>query len=378
LPVALLTLRARQAIMSKMSYSSYLRLPELLACQSPESARAGAEAHDEMLFIVVHQTYELWFKQILHELDAALAIMRAEFVGDRELGQAANYLARIVAIQVVIVEQIAILETMTPLDFLDFRHLLTPSSGFQSAQFRGIENRLGLKRATRLPYNEAAYDSVLDAAERPRVAAAEEDASLFDLVERWLARTPFVRYREFDFWTLYRDNVTAMLAHDRHTIESRAGLNEAAKKIQLAGLEQTRAGFDTVFDQKKYEEARARGERRLSYDAFLAALMISLYRDEPMLQTPFRLLTTLVNIDENLSLWRYRHALMVNRMIGGKIGTGGSSGQDYLKRTVDAHRIFVDLFNLSTFLIPRSKLPALPAELQRELGFRYSFSDRSS
>jgi tryptophan 2,3-dioxygenase len=99
--------------------------------------------------------------------------------------------------------------------------------------------------------------------------------------------------------------------------------------------------------------------------------MIMLYRDEPILQNPFRLLTALVAIDENLSLWRYRHALMVQRMIGAKIGTGGSSGQDYLRRTVEAHRVFLDFFNLSTYLIPRSMLPALPAELREQLGFRF-------
>jgi len=119
---------------------------------------------------------------------------------------------------------------------------------------------------------------------------------------------------------------------------------------------------------------RAAGERRLAYPAFLAALMIMLYRDEPILQSPFRLLTALVDIDEGLALWRYRHALMVHRMIGAKIGTGGSSGQDYLRRTIEAHRVFLDFFNLSTYLIPRSLLPRLPAELERALGFRWGES----
>jgi tryptophan 2,3-dioxygenase len=91
-----------------------------------------------------------------------------------------------------------------------------------------------------------------------------------------------------------------------------------------------------------------------------------------LVQRAVRILTEIVAIDENLSLWRYRHALMVNRMIGSKIGTGGSSGQDYLKRTVEAHRIFIDYFNLSTYLVPRSMLPPLPDTLTRELGFHYS------
>jgi tryptophan 2,3-dioxygenase len=126
-----------------------------------------------------------------------------------------------------------------------------------------------------------------------------------------------------------------------------------------------------VFDPARYEALVRSGGRRLSYAAFLSALMINLYRDEPMFHIPFRVLTALVAIDESLTLWRYRHALMVNRMIGSKIGTGGSSGQDYLKATVEAHRIFTDFFDLSTYLVPRSMLPRLPDELQRELGFHH-------
>jgi len=358
--------------MSRLSYGKYLQLDALLACQSLESAKAGAPAHDELLFIITHQTYELWFKQVLHEVDRVLAIMGADFVNEKDVGRALHSLERIGAIQKVMLDQIDVLETMTPLDFLDFRNLLTPSSGFQSAQFRALENKLGLKRTQRLAYNEASYDGALDERDRAPVARAEAAPSLFDVVEAWLARMPFVHFREFDFWREYRDGVTRMLDADCEIIEKRAQLSDAARRAQLAELVQTRASFGTVFDQAKYDAARAAGQRRLSYPAFLAALMIMLYRDEPILQNPFRLLTALVSVDESLSLWRYRHALMVHRMIGAKIGTGGSSGVDYLRRTVDAHRVFLDFFNLSTFLVPRSMLPRLPEELQRQLGFSWN------
>jgi tryptophan 2,3-dioxygenase len=356
--------------MSRLTYGKYLKLKELLACQVLESAKAGRPAHDELLFIVTHQTYELWFKQILHELDAARAVMGAEFVNERDVGRALHCLERVIRVQDVLVDQIDVLETMTPLDFLDFRNLLTPSSGFQSAQFRQIENRLGLQRTQRLRYNEADYETSLEAADRRAVGAAELEPSLFDAVEAWLARMPFVQCREFDFWREYRANVTRMLDEDRATIT--AQLPDAARRTQLEELEHTRETFESVFEPDKYERLRAAGERRLSYPAFLAALMIMLYRDEPILQNPYRLLTALVEIDENLALWRYRHALMVHRMIGSKIGTGGSSGQDYLRRTIEAHRVFLDFFNLSTYLIPRSLLPALPAELREQLGFRWN------
>jgi tryptophan 2,3-dioxygenase len=358
--------------MSLLSYAKYLKLQELLACQELESAKHGVPAHDELLFIVTHQTYELWFKQVLHELDAVIAIMGAGVVAERDVGRALHHLERIVKIQGVLVDQIDVLETMTPLDFLDFRNLLTPSSGFQSAQFRSLENKLGLARTQRLRYNEADYEASLDAPDRQAASAAERSPTLFGVVEAWLARTPFVHSRQFDFWREYQANVTRMLDDDRATIEGRAQLVPAARRAQLEELERTRATFAAVFDAAMYERLRAAGERRLSYDAFLAALMIMLYRDEPILQNPFRLLTALVAIDENLSLWRYRHALMVQRMIGAKIGTGGSSGQDYLRRTVEAHRVFLDFFNLSTYLIPRSLLPALPDGLREQLGFRWN------
>jgi tryptophan 2,3-dioxygenase len=354
-----------------ITYSSYLRLDTLLDCQRPESEKAGKPAHDELLFIVTHQTYELWFKQIRHELDAVLRIMGQPVVPERELGQVLHYLERIVAIQQVLVQQIGILETMTPLDFLEFRDLLAPSSGFQSVQFRHIENRLGLERTQRVGYNAMPYEAALPASSQRRMRAAESGPNLFRLVEQWLARMPFLRFRDYDFWQAYSHNVQTMLANDRAAIEHNEVLSAEAKTIQLRELDKTRENFDTVFDAARYQALVDSGQRRLSYPAFVSALMIHLYRDEPMFHTPFRILTEIVAVDENLTLWRYRHALMVNRMIGSKIGTGGSSGQDYLKRTVEAHRIFTDYFNLSTYLVPRSMLPPLPETLQRELGFHW-------
>jgi tryptophan 2,3-dioxygenase len=140
----------------------------------------------------------------------------------------------------------------------------------------------------------------------------------------------------------------------------------------LQELKLNEENFLALLDEPKHNELVERRKRRLSHKATQAALLIELYRDEPILHLPFRLLTVLMDIDENFTTWRYRHALMVHRMIGNKIGTGGSTGYNYLKATVDKYKVFVDLFNLSTFLIPRSKLPALPEEVRRNLGFYYS------
>src|SRR5215470_4039776 len=129
-----------------VDYAEYLKLDRLLSSQEPKSAAYGRPAHDEMLFIVVHQAYELWFKQILHELDSVLALFRADSVDERSIGTAVSRLDRIVEIQKLLVDQLRVLETMTPLDFLDFRDMLVPASGFESVQFRLIENKLGLAR----------------------------------------------------------------------------------------------------------------------------------------------------------------------------------------------------------------------------------------
>ena len=165
-------------------YPDYLQLEQLLGCQALESTRRGAPAHDEMLFIIVHQAYELWFKQILWELDALIELFQREAVDERRLGRAVSHLYRILTIQRVLVDQIDVLQTMTPLDFLDFRDQLVPASGFQSVQFRLIENRFGLRRADRLLIHDANYLARFAPKDRARLQASEETPSLFEGVER--------------------------------------------------------------------------------------------------------------------------------------------------------------------------------------------------
>jgi tryptophan 2,3-dioxygenase len=293
-------------------------------------------------------------------------------VPERELCQVLRYLERVVVIQELLVEQIGILETMTPLDFLDFRDLLAPSSGFQSVQFRHIENRLGVRRAFRAPLEKTPAPAKITVPEREALGRSEEEPSLFDLVERWLERTPFLELPGFQFWEQYAAAVARMLEADRATIASNPTLAPAEREAQLRELGRTSDSFAAVLDEAAHERLRATGERRLSHRATRAALFIHLYRDQPILHLPFRLLRTLVDVDELLSTWRYRHALMVHRMIGTKIGTGGSSGHQYLLGTVERNKVFSDLYNLSTFLISRSSLPALPPEMERRLGFHYS------
>ena len=350
-------------------YADYLGLDSLLGAQRPKSAVSGKAAHDEMLFIVVHQVYELWFKQILHELGSVLADFAGPVVDERAVGVAVARLGRVGEIQKILIAQLSVLETMTPLDFLDFRDYLTPASGFQSFQFRLIEDALGLAQARRVRLDETPYYSRLSKEHQDLIKAGHERPSLFSLVEAWLERTPFVGLGDFDFWKAYAGAVDAMLSGDEAIIRENPTLGEAEREQELQELGKTRESFDSLLDARKFETLRTEGVWRMSQKALLAALFVHLYRDQPILHLPFRLLEALVEIDENFSIWRYRHAIMVHRMIGTKIGTGGSSGHQYLKRTAETHRVFMDFFQLSTFLIPRSARPELPREVERALGF---------
>lgn len=353
-------------------YHEYLGLDQLLSSQHLASAEAGQPAHDEMLFILVHQAYELWFKQILWELDSVLDMMASDHVPETAMSTIVHRLERITEIQRVLVQQLTVLETMTPLDFMDFRDHLTPASGFQSVQFRLIENRLGLRTDARLSINDRDYRSVLADEHAATVTDAERGPTLRDRVIAWLERTPFTEVEEFAFWREYRDQVGALLEAERARVERDPRLDDHDRQRQLAARERTRATFETLFDRAAWEELVAAGERTFSHRAFVAALMISLYGHEPALHLPQRLLTTLVEIDEGFALWRHRHSLMVHRMIGGRVGTGGTSGHDYLAQAAATHRVFSDLFDLATFSLPRHQLPTLPDDVRRRMGFVFA------
>lgn len=355
-----------------LTYAGYLQLDTLLDCQQRESERAGRPAHDEHLFIVVHQAYELWFKQILFEFDLVQEIFARDVVDDRDTGRAVHGLGRIVEIQRLLIRQLDVLESMTPLDFLDFRDLLVPASGFQSVQFRLIETRLGLRPEDRLGFEGRPFDGPLRPQDRRRLRRAEGRPSLHDQVERWLERTPFIDRENFRFQEAYRRAVSEVLAGDAALVRRNPALGAAEKQGELDQLAAAEARFDTIFDEARHRAAVAEGHWRLSWRALQAALFINLYRDEPVLQLPFRLLSALMDIDESLATWRYRHALMVQRMIGHKVGTGGSSGHSYLRQAAERHQVFSDLFALSTYFIPRSRLPALPEDVRRAMGYRYT------
>ena len=355
-------------------YHDYLGLPSLLTSQRRRSEELGKPAHDEMLFVIVHQTYELWFKQMLFELDSVLALFKNSEVEEKSMGLAVSRLERIRDIQTFIIGQVDLLETMTPLDFLDFREYLYPASGFQSLQWRHLETKLGLKPDQRLAFNQSPFWKSLHPTQQEDMQKLMNEPSLCDLVQKWLERTPFLSRPGFDFWASYQKAVLNVLKEDEEVVKTNPRLSEKDRERSLQVLEGTRQGFLNLFDAAKYSELQKQGSLRFSSQALQAALFIQIYRDEPILQLPYRLIACLIDIDEKMTEWRYRHALMVQRMLGKKIGTGGSSGHDYLKSATEEHKIFSDLVNLSSYLIPRSQIPDLPESLRKEMNYYFRHS----
>lgn len=352
-------------------YGDYLALDKLLGAQQLQSAQYGEAAHDEMLFIIVHQVYELWFKQILHELNAVIAAFMDDDLKDDELTLVVSRLQRISQIQSLLIDQMAVMETMTPQQFLSFRDYLVPASGFQSIQFKQLEISLGLKREYRIDFDQESFYQRLNDEDRAWLTELETKPSLFERVDAWLARLPLLQFEDFAFWEHYKSATHKMLSEDQETIETNSTLSDAEKQKERDALASTRAHFEALFDAAQYEELRSEGQFRLSHKALLSALFIKQYSEEPIFNLPFQVITLLTDIDEKFTLWRYRHAMMVQRMIGTKLGTGGSSGHHYLKRTTESNRVFLDFFNMATFLLPKHALPCLPPHILRATGFYF-------
>ncbi len=352
-----------------MYYNDYLKLEKILDAQHLESAKEGNElAHDEMLFIIIHQAYELWFKQILFELDFVLKVFSKEKIDDNseDLNLVRHRLHRVIKILELLTQQITLLDTMTPLDFLEFRNLLIPASGFQSVQFRLIEARLGLQMDDRFnkDYYKRTNEGGFDKTDFDKINETEKSTNLLSLINNWLERMPFF---EKELWRNYQNQFSVIdIMHsfwsDYRTVYKN-GLNEReANKIN---------DFDFVFFENKNNlpEDKLSAKPALSSSAMRAALFIMLYRDFPVFQTSYQILDALIEIDNKMSNWRHKHIDMVRRMIGLRMGTGNTSGRGYLEGALNKHYIFKDLSGLSTFLIERKKLPKLPEELIKKLSY---------
>ncbi len=265
----------------QLTYSSYLKVPELLKLQHPQSS---PQHHDELLFIIVHQTYELWFRELLHDLDAVVANLRAAGANPTsrdEVYEAARLLRRCTEITRVLVEQFTILETMLPTHFLAFRGKLEPASGFQSEQFRELEFLCGLKDEK-------------------------------------------------------------MLAYHRPTPEAHALLERRLREPSLRDV-----FFDALCAMGKSHFADGASERE-RFDARAQAIL-SLYRDEHSNRDWIDVCERLTEFDELVVSWRLRHIQLVERVIGARMGTGGTAGSSYLRHTLDK-KFFPELWEARTLL----------------------------
>src|SRR4249920_1303531 len=254
---------------SAATYESYLRIDDLLSLQQPRSA--GPE-HDETLFIIIHQVYELWFKELLHEFDRVIQLLEADHSHESQ-----HTLKRILTILKVMVSQLDILETMAPLEFLSFRERLDAASGFQSDQFRQVEFVLGVKSEQTL--------GRFPEGSRARIA-----------LER--------RYAEATLW----DAFLHYLSRERYAVPP----SDLARD-PVAPVEPSSA---------------------------IQAVLVEVYRRDPK---NAELCERLVDLDEGIQEWRYRHVKMVERTIGTRRGTGGSSGAAYLRETI-GRPLFPDLW----------------------------------
>jgi len=343
--------------MTDLYYSEYIELDTILNSQHPRSFSAMEDGNDEMLFIIIHQAYELWFKQIIFELDLTRNIFVRGRINDNsgDMSNAVHKLKRIVKILELINQQVSVLETMTALDFLEFRNYLLPASGFQSKQFRLIEAKLGLKMEERhkKEYYKNTRRGSLSESDSQDVSRVESESALKGLIVEWLERMPFFDER---YWVDYVSTSEA----------NSSKFWPDYRKAYQTSLSDSEGGRLAEFDKVFFSEGRG----DLSPEAMQSALFITLYRDLPIFQMPFELLNTLSEIDELLSNWRYRHFMMVRRMIGIRAGTGGTSGAGYLEGTLSQHTIFREITELATFLIERSKLPELPKVLKEKVSFQ--------
>jgi len=342
--------------MDDLYYSDYIELDTILNSQHPRSFEKMEDGNDEMLFIIIHQAYELWFKQIIFELDLVRNIFIRDRINDNspDMSNVVHKLKRIVKILELLNQQVSVLETMTALDFLEFRNHLLPASGFQSKQFRLIEAKLGLKMEERYKreYYKHTRRGSLSESDMQDVTRVEGERTLKRLIIQWLERMPFFDER---YWMGYRStseaNADKFWSDYRKAYETSLSENEGGRLAE----------FDRVF----FEQGRG----DISPRAMQSALFITLYRNLPIFQLPFELLNTLSEIDELLSNWRYRHFSMVRRMIGIRTGTGGTSGAGYLEGTLSQHYAFREITEVATFLIERSKLPDLPNVLKEKVSF---------
>ena len=331
--------------MKKQYYADYLSLDKLLDCQQTQTADP---AHHEHLFIVTHQAYELWFQQILSDLTRICALFDTVPLTDEKLIQIDQHLGRIIAVWTLLIEQIKVLETLDTSDFLTFRDALVPASGFQSVQFKCIETKLGLGVEERLPFDQQAIASRLSKSDLAKLEQAGQQKTLLEQIDNWLARMPFMAQKDYVFWQDYQKEAQNVYQREKNIIEKNTTLTKEESEKELQMLSMNQAQFEAIWDESAYQKLGF----KLSQQAFQAALFIHCYHAHPKLAIPHQFLQKLTKLDHLIQTWRFQHAELVRRIIGRKIGTGGTSGYRYLEQNRNHVRFFAELGTIATFLLP--------------------------
>jgi tryptophan 2,3-dioxygenase len=338
------------------TYGDYLQLPELLSLQGENRDVSP----DQMHFIIVHQTFELWFKQVIRELTEVRDILNQNHEPEDDIPRAVDHLRRTTEIFRLMGSQWAVVETITPQGFLAFRDGLGTASGFESYQMREFEILLGLANEDRLygmdpiaTFRKLADKSERDAAILARLEDAASKPSLFDSILRWVSRTPIMGSN-----TGSEDDAAVVAAY----VESHLAAHEAIGKEAAARM----SGYGASTPEQAAQRFAASHQAAIEYlrpdgeidRARAGLLFIESYRELPLLTWPRTLIDAIVELEESMVKWRHAHARMVERIMGRRMGTGGTSGVDYLDAT-SQYRIFKDLWAVRTILVKPQLRPAL-------------------
>mgnify|MGYP001228474368 FL=1 len=338
------------------TYGNYLQLDELLKLQGEDRGISS----DEMHFIIVHQTFELWFKQIIRELSEVRNILSQEQVPEKDIPQAVERLGRTTEIFKLMATQWSVMETLTPQGFLSFRDGLGSASGFESFQMRKFEILLGLKNEDRMfgmdpidTFRKLAENSVKDAEILQDLEDALAKPSLEESLMKWISRTPIMG-------SIYGSK------KDLDSVEDYVNKHLSAHKSMGEDAAKRMSSYGTSDLDKAVERFNSAHQSAISFlvpggkinRARASLLFIESYRELPLLAWPRKLIDAIVELEESMVKWRHSHARMVERIMGRRIGTGGTSGVDYLDKT-SQYRVFKDLWAVRTILVKSDKRPEL-------------------
>ena len=338
------------------TYGNYLQLDDLLKLQGEDRGISS----DEMHFIIVHQTFELWFKQIIRELSEVRNILCQEQVPEKHIPLAVERLGRTTEIFKLMASQWSVMETLTPQGFLSFRDGLGSASGFESFQMRKFEILLGLKNEDRLfgmdpidTFRKLAKNSEKDASILQDLEDALAKPSLEESLMKWISRTPIMG----SIYGSEKDSESVKKYVNEHLLGHKSMGEDAAKRM---------SGYGTSDIEKATQRFNSAHESAISFlvpegkisRARASLLFIESYRELPLLAWPRKLIDAVVELEESMVKWRHSHARMVERIMGRRIGTGGTSGVDYLDKT-SQYRVFKDLWAVRTILVKSDKRPEL-------------------